>query len=162
MKIRFGFVSNSSTSSFVCDVCGETFSGRDAGLEETEMFQCINGHTVCVDEAFEDFSPWIESVDNEFEAAYEVPEKYCPICQMAIFSASDLAGYLLRRTEIPRDEAFAEVKKANKRRKKLYDNEYVMYACSKFEIPMEKLTEDIKSTYPTYREFKNYILGREK
>lgn len=47
MKIRLGFVSNSSSSSFTCDVCGSTESGMDLCLGEAEMFQCANGHTVC-------------------------------------------------------------------------------------------------------------------
>ena len=45
MKIRKGFVSNSSSSSFICDVSGEEVIGRDIGLEDAEMFVCINGHT---------------------------------------------------------------------------------------------------------------------
>lgn len=47
MKIRTGFVSNSSSSSFVCDVCGETTSGWDMGLEDAAMIECTNGHTFC-------------------------------------------------------------------------------------------------------------------
>ena len=47
MKIRNGFVSNSSSSSFTCDVCGETMSGWDQGLSEFDMFECVNGHTCC-------------------------------------------------------------------------------------------------------------------
>jgi len=37
MKIRQGFVSNSSSSSFTCDVCGEEVSGYDVCLSEAEM-----------------------------------------------------------------------------------------------------------------------------
>lgn len=48
MKIRTGFVSNSSSSSFICDFCGNDVSGWDMGLEEAEMFECINGHAVCL------------------------------------------------------------------------------------------------------------------
>ena len=33
MKIRKGFVSNSSSSSFICDVSGEEHQGMDIGLE---------------------------------------------------------------------------------------------------------------------------------
>jgi len=47
MKVRLGFVSNSSSSSFVCDVCGEEYSGWDACLSEPEMYCCEYGHTFC-------------------------------------------------------------------------------------------------------------------
>jgi len=45
MKKRIGFVSNSSSSSFICDISGEVVSGRDISLEEAEMYECENGHT---------------------------------------------------------------------------------------------------------------------
>lgn len=47
MKIRRGFVSNSSSTSFTCDVCGNTESGMDASLSDFEMSQCEHGHTFC-------------------------------------------------------------------------------------------------------------------
>ncbi len=47
MKIRKGFVSNSSTTTYTCDVCGEEAAGRDISLSDWGMFQCINNHTVC-------------------------------------------------------------------------------------------------------------------
>lgn len=47
MKIRHGFVSNSSTNSFVCDVCGEEVMGRDIILLDCEMYRCVRGHTFC-------------------------------------------------------------------------------------------------------------------
>lgn len=49
MKIRHGFVSNSSSSSFTCDVCGVTESGMDAGPHDFDMETCNNGHTFCND-----------------------------------------------------------------------------------------------------------------
>ena len=51
MKIRSGFVSNSSSSSFICDVCGREESGYDISLCDCEMRQCRTGHTFCVDES---------------------------------------------------------------------------------------------------------------
>ena len=45
MKERLGFVSNSSSSSFVCDVCGAVESGGEAGLYDFKMGQCVNGHS---------------------------------------------------------------------------------------------------------------------
>ena len=47
MKIRTGFVSNSSSCSFTCDFCARTESGWDLGLSEAGMVKCINGHTSC-------------------------------------------------------------------------------------------------------------------
>lgn len=47
MKFRLDFVTNSSSSSYVCDICGENVSGMDMSISEAEMYQCINGHTFC-------------------------------------------------------------------------------------------------------------------
>lgn len=43
--IRLGFVSNSSSSSFICNICNGTESGYDASLSDFEMVECSNGHT---------------------------------------------------------------------------------------------------------------------
>ena len=47
MKIRLCHVANSSSSSFVCDVCGRTEAGFDMDLSDAEMRECENGHTIC-------------------------------------------------------------------------------------------------------------------
>lgn len=44
MKIRNGFVSNSSSTSFTCVISGDTESGWDMGLADVEMHECTNGH----------------------------------------------------------------------------------------------------------------------
>ena len=52
-KYRQGFVSNSSSSSFVCDVCGYETSGYDMCLSEAGMVQCENGHELCEEHLLE-------------------------------------------------------------------------------------------------------------
>ena len=47
MKTRNGFVSNSSSTSFTCDVCGEEQSGMDLSRSDAGMQECTNGHTFC-------------------------------------------------------------------------------------------------------------------
>lgn len=50
MKVRNGFVSNSSSSSFMCSVCHALESGYDASLREMGMVECMGcGSTMCED-----------------------------------------------------------------------------------------------------------------
>jgi len=44
MKIRNGFVSNSSSSSFTCDVCGMSESGWDASPTDFGWITCVHEH----------------------------------------------------------------------------------------------------------------------
>ena len=48
MKVRVGYVSNSSSSSFVCNVCGRLESGYDCSPSDFEMYELDCGHTVCI------------------------------------------------------------------------------------------------------------------
>lgn len=49
MKIRKGFVSNSSSSSFICEVCGHAESGYDVAYAEIGFATCEQGHVFCQD-----------------------------------------------------------------------------------------------------------------
>lgn len=154
MKQRSGFVSNSSSSSFVCCICDRSETGMDISLTDIDMMCCVNGHNVCSDEMIEE----VPSEEN-LEHNYEIAEKYCPVCQFIESSNDDIAAYLLKETKIPRDEAFVEVKKVVRRRKKLYNSEYVMYACQKANIDGNSILPTIKEKFKTYSEFKKYIKG---
>lgn len=56
MKYRKDFVTNSSSSSFVCEICGRSEGGYDMSLEDAYMYECVNGHVFCQDEAMTDFT----------------------------------------------------------------------------------------------------------
>jgi len=47
MKKRNSWVSNSSSSSFICEVCGEECGGMDIGLSDCGMDRCENEHVIC-------------------------------------------------------------------------------------------------------------------
>jgi hypothetical protein len=78
MKIRSDFVTNSSSSSFVCDFCGYETSGMDMCLSEAGMCECENGHTICTDHL--ENMDWLEIVkkliSNDIVYNEDMKKKY--------------------------------------------------------------------------------------
>jgi hypothetical protein len=111
MKSRNGFVSNSSTTSFTCEICGDECGGQDLGLNEAEMICCLNQHYMdigCIPKNLK---------DDEFETlleedSYEIPTKYCPICQFHVMSNDTTVyyQYLLKRIGISAEDLRHELK----------------------------------------------------
>lgn len=109
-----------------------------------------------------------EKTDEELEdlmleredGYYCVPEECCPICQFIEYSNCDLARFLEREYKVSRDEVFAKVKALNKRRKKLYDSEYVTEVCSRFNLNPAEIVSGLKDRFGTYRHFRDYINSR--
>lgn len=195
MKFRKDFVTNSSSSSYVCEICGRSESGYDISLRDCEMYECVNGHVFCCDEALEkptkkemlvmimanewnkerwdrttreyrDFSEEELIVMDEdclFDGFcsdgynYDVPECMCPICNFIEYSEYDLSAYLLKEYGVSRDEVFAEVKQFNKRRKKLYENEYITYVCKEFNLNPTEIVAGWKEKFGTYKAFMSYL-----
>ena len=183
MKYRKDFVTNSSSSSYICEICGCCESGFDLGLSDCEMNECVNGHIFCdehklpISETKENLAKSIledeynkltkeelDDMDIEelfdkkyYDGRYEVPEYVCPICQFIEYSESDLAKYLLKEYKISREEVFAEIKKFNRRRKKLYDSEYITYVCQKYNLVPAEIVSKWKEKFGTYNNFRTYL-----
>ena len=155
-------------------------------LSDAEMYECINSHIFCRDEALPQPSKkkMIQLIlqngyntktyeqllhideDSLFEehltdgGSYAIPECMCPICQFIEYSESDLSKYLLKKYQVSRDEVFAEVKKFNKRRRKLYENEYITYVCKKFDLNPIEIVASWKAEYGTYSNFVEWLRSK--
>src|SRR5574343_1425805 len=101
MRKRNGFVSNSSTSSYICSVCSEPVE-----VDSSEFcngwsgFICKGGHYVCYGcSEVGDDEDKIDLKKDEFTGevidwnAYDnVDKKYCPICRFEKISDKDEIG----------------------------------------------------------------------
>ena len=103
MKIRTGFVSNSSSSSFICDITGNCFSGMNAELADSDMYMCANGHTF--QEEF--LIGEVEEVDENDPRV--VSFHHCPLCQLKEFKVQDLLGYACKKLNMSIDELKQEI-----------------------------------------------------
>ena len=95
MKFRKGFVTNSSSSSFICQICGNVESGFDMSYEDAGFVECENGHEFCEYHIlYPDDEEWEEYTETNEDWRYYLSEKYCPICQMEELCDSDLISYV--------------------------------------------------------------------
>ena len=107
MKVRRGFVSNSSSSSFVCVICDNVESGYDASLNDVGICECDNGHTMC-----QDHIPNYDeiSTSDDFDV-YAVKAEYCPICNMEKFEKDRLLDYAISLLGTSRGELEARARR---------------------------------------------------
>ena len=147
MKKRFGFVSNSSSSSFICNLCEETFSGWDLSVTEVEHCRCENDHVFCEEELIGVLT------EEEDEGGGYVLAKKCPFCTFKFIADEDMKSFLVHKYNISEAEVFAVIKEQNKRRRKLYPNEYISYVMTKFDSSADIECTAIREKYSDYDEF---------
>lgn len=130
MKLRMGFVSNSSSSSFICDITGNVESGMDLSLEDAGMVECVNGHTFGEDFLLGTLDDIVEELGKEprdyeldaYALRFEIPEKYCPICQLQKMTKDDMLKYLLKKTHLIEADVISEVAETFKSYKELKEH----------------------------------------
>lgn len=201
MKIRSGFVSNSSSTSYTCELCGHTESGWDSsGIEEFGFARCPSEHVICADETLpiskdsraqmlaemcanadwleemklddENFDPTtldddlIEEIYAEFQSNFGDGETIscaqCPICSFDTITDQDFKCYLKKVYQVPESEVLAFIKGGNKRRKRIYDGEYISYTLQKFSNQRLDLEKDIREHFSDYATFNKYLRGKDE
>lgn len=186
MKVRNGFVSNSSSSSFVCCISKETVEGWDYCLSEAGFVECENGHTFLeeyvlwnadikkqviagytdsdvryydknVAEQLAEMGEDEPDLDNEY-LRYELPACCCPVCTFDTVIDADIDSYVAKQYNISGATVLEWVKSKNKRRRVIRDGEYMTYAAEKYGVVMEDIVNKIRE-FNSYKEFRNYLTG---
>jgi hypothetical protein len=166
MKYRSGFVSNSSSSSFICEVCDAHEAGYGSASEFGFCY-CENEHELCFSCLLGNFEEIKEPEDDKAweewnkRFGYYGPETQtedkCPVCQFVEPSNQDLSIYLLKKYGVTKEEVFQVIKNFNKRRKKLKDSEYIQHVCKKFNIDVHSLLLELKKEFGTYKNFRKFL-----
>jgi hypothetical protein len=98
MKTRMGFVSNSSSSSFMCDVCGCIESGMDASPADLGMVECSEGHVLCT-------SHVKHKVSNDYIECSD-----CEVCSMEKISDDIILKFLYKKLGVTHEEVLQEMR----------------------------------------------------
>lgn len=188
MKIRKDSVTNSSSTSYTCEISGKSETFYDGGdYRDYGFVVCTNEHVILEEFVIDvDLTPyreamiadikefmvkypgWVEfdedeaSIDHIIEAYLEVHNSadivpwQCPLCKFDEVSQVDLKRYLLHEYGIPASVVFADVKSRNKRRKKLYNHEYIDYVLREQGLEQESLLTTLKERFDDYSKFREF------
>lgn len=95
MRVRTRMVSNSSSSSFCCQVCGTTESGWDASPKDFGMVECQAGHIIC-----ESHITGNIDYSEDDDDSYYLSKKRCPICTLSVVPRGEMFKYLCKKHNI--------------------------------------------------------------
>jgi hypothetical protein len=112
MKIRAGFVSNSSSSSYICEVCGDTFEAWDEGISRFHLVQCNQDHLFCECHRINPNPDGTYIMYEEEGEDNQIDSIHCPICQMQEITNDMVLTYLIHKSGMKFNEVKDEMKKS--------------------------------------------------
>ena len=162
-KYRTGFVSNSSSSSFTCDICGETASGMDMVLSDADMFSCENGHICCNSHQIETPEPSLEEKRKSLVAKIQRTTYYTDVQRaaeclaMADYSEDEVCEAY---DDLMTDDGHSANECPVCMFQKIDQSLAFQYLLKKYSITIPDLLVELKTKYPSFAEFRTDILGK--
>ncbi len=178
MKYRLCFVTNSSSSSFLCDVCGNIESGYDLSLSDFDMYQCTNSHIFHDHEMIGNLSAWdYEEVVTELNSRLESYKDRFEKSKSSDWLKSTIArleGDIAQLKAEPDDEGLleeiTEKYELNDsyvspkycpicQLKEMTDSDIITYLYKKSGLGYKALLKKVKENFSTYEELKTFLKG---
>jgi hypothetical protein len=169
MKIRWDFVTNSSSSSYICEVCSEEVISSE-GLYDTGMVQCENGHTFCEDHA-------VSSINFKVAALNIIKKQLENSYNYSWYTDKDrknLQDIIDKADEMDEDELVDEASNYDNcnenvpkeccpicQLKSISKNMAIRYLFKKNNMTMDSLTKEIQTRFTNYDEYCDFIRGEE-
>lgn len=153
MKIRHGFVSNSSSSSYTCDSCGATHSGWDLCISEAGMAECVNGHVFCESHTSFKFDDYDRTIDEKKKFLLNDPDMKDKIQDISDEAIEDLFGEWIGevRSSMPASICpFCSLEDVT-------DKELISYWLKSTGITRQQVMKQIRSRCPTYEKFCSFL-----
>ena len=169
MKLRMGFVSNSSSSSFVCDVSGEVESGWDLSLSDCDYYQCENGHTFAGGYllnpvvSVNDFVEWYYSSSFNYskyrnEYTYTKEKIAQDLADNDIFEPQFIGNMVELFVETNEYRYYVSPHQCPIcSMKNVMEGDLVLYLLKKVGGDRNSISNEIKDRFKTYGEFKEHI-----
>jgi len=157
MKIRNGFVSNSSSSSFICEISGRVESGMDMGIEDAGMYECVNGHTF--DEDYVLDYDYKEMIINKLEGDVKRHgNKYGDedhLLKIKELDRDDIDDYI-DNNDIEIDDKYSlpEIACPICQMKNTTNGDLISYLLKELNKKREEVEEDIRVKYSDFDAFK--------
>lgn len=169
MKTRIGFVSNSSTSSFVCQICHRIEEVFDD--EIGNIVNCENGHSFCsdhIEKAHTDtvyylVKSWVINKLKECNEFTSEDNRKKEIQKITGLTKEELVEYLSNNFSdiVPDSDIVPEFVCPICNFKFLTMSDGFLYLKKKFSLSDADILEYIKNDVHSYKEFQNYITTKE-
>ena len=167
MKIRTSYVSNSSSSSFICNVCGREESGYDMTYEDVGMKQCENGHVFCESHELlyietvesiksyldRNYRPWQDEKQELFDKF--MATEFASVEEME--NNEEFSEFMEDYYELFHDAGYDYHKCPICQFDVLKKDEGLKYLLKKYNLTEKDVLNELKNQFKDYYEFYDYI-----